>query len=36
MKEPIVIDGRNMYEAQEMAEKGFAYYGMGRGEITGF
>jgi UDPglucose 6-dehydrogenase len=36
VKEPIVIDGRNMYEAQEMAEKGFAYHGMGRGEITGF
>jgi UDPglucose 6-dehydrogenase len=32
----VVVDGRNMYDAQELAEKGFAYYGMGRGEVTGF
>ena len=32
VKHPILIDGRNMYEPKEMSEKGFAYYGMGRGE----
>jgi UDPglucose 6-dehydrogenase len=34
--QPILIDGRNMYEAQEMAEKGFTYLGMGRGEVSSF
>ncbi len=32
----VVVDGRNMYEAREMAEKGFAYYGMGRGAVAAF
>jgi UDPglucose 6-dehydrogenase len=32
----VVVDGRNMYDAQEMAEKGFAYHGMGRGEVAAF
>lgn len=36
VKQPILVDGRNMYEAQEMAEKGFEYHGMGRGEVTTF
>jgi UDPglucose 6-dehydrogenase len=36
VRQPILVDGRNMYESQEMAEKGFAYYGMGRGEVTQF
>jgi UDPglucose 6-dehydrogenase len=36
VKQPILVDGRNMYDPQEMAEKGFAYHGMGRGEVTGF
>ncbi|HET9870937.1 MAG TPA: UDP-glucose/GDP-mannose dehydrogenase family protein [bacterium] len=31
VKRPILLDGRNMYDAREMAEKGFAYQGMGRG-----
>jgi len=26
------VDGRNMYDPREMAEKGFLYHGMGRGE----
>ncbi|MBC5993614.1 UDP-glucose dehydrogenase family protein [Pontibacter cellulosilyticus] len=29
MKEKVVFDGRNIYDAAEMAEKGFAYYGIG-------
>jgi UDPglucose 6-dehydrogenase len=36
VKQPILVDGRNMYDPQEMAEKGFAYHGMGRGENTNF
>ena len=31
MRHAIVIDGRNMYEAAEMARLGFIYRGMGRG-----
>ncbi|WP_299819414.1 UDP-glucose/GDP-mannose dehydrogenase family protein [uncultured Pontibacter sp.] len=29
MKDRVIFDGRNIYDAQEMAEKGFAYYGIG-------
>ncbi|MEJ8756235.1 UDP-glucose/GDP-mannose dehydrogenase family protein [Pontibacter sp. H259] len=29
MKDKVVFDGRNIYEAREMAEKGFTYYGIG-------
>jgi UDPglucose 6-dehydrogenase len=36
VKQPVIIDGRNMYETQEMAEKGFSYHGMGRGEVSQF
>ena len=36
VREAVVIDGRNMYDAREMAEKGFAYHGMGRGEVAAF
>lgn len=32
VKFPIIVDGRNLYEPKEMAEKGFIYWGMGRGE----
>jgi UDPglucose 6-dehydrogenase len=31
MKSPIVIDGRNIYEAATMRQAGFTYRGMGRG-----
>ncbi|MBR9699271.1 UDP-glucose/GDP-mannose dehydrogenase family protein [Candidatus Woesearchaeota archaeon] len=31
MKQPIVIDGRNVYEPREMRKKGFTYVGVGRG-----
>ncbi len=36
VKQPILIDGRNMYDPQEMAERGFVYRGMGRGEVANF
>ena len=31
MHRPIVIDGRNLYEAEEMQRLGFTYRAMGRG-----
>ena len=30
MKKPIVFDGRNVFDPQEMREKGFTYYSIGR------
>ena len=36
VKQPVLVDGRNMYDPQEMAERGFVYHGMGRGELTSF
>ena len=30
MKHPIIFDGRNIYDAKEMKERGFEYYGVGR------
>ncbi|MCC9168865.1 UDP-glucose 6-dehydrogenase, partial [Pontibacter sp. XAAS-A31] len=29
MKDKVVFDGRNIYDAAEMHEKGFTYYGIG-------
>ena len=31
MRRPVLIDGRNIYEAPEMNRIGFIYRGMGRG-----
>ena len=33
MKEPIVIDGRNLFDPVLMAEAGFEYVGVGRGKL---
>jgi UDPglucose 6-dehydrogenase len=30
MKQPVIIDGRNMYSAEMMSANGFAYYSIGR------
>jgi UDPglucose 6-dehydrogenase len=29
MNEPVIFDGRNIYNAEEMKERGFSYYGIG-------
>jgi len=31
---PLVLDGRNVYEPEAMAEMGFQYVGIGRGEVV--
>jgi UDPglucose 6-dehydrogenase len=31
MKSPVVFDGRNIYNSEYLKEKGFTYYGIGRG-----
>jgi len=31
MKQPVIIDGRNLYEPEIMTEHGFTYRGIGRG-----
>ncbi len=35
MRSPIVIDGRNLFNPVEMQAMGFAYYTLGRGDVTG-
>jgi UDPglucose 6-dehydrogenase len=35
MRQPYLIDGRNIYDAEEMARLGFIYWGLGRGMPTG-
>ncbi len=32
LKQPLIFDGRNLYEPTMMREKGFVYFGIGRGE----
>ena len=29
VKNPLIIDGRNIYDKKELAELGFEYYGIG-------
>lgn len=34
MRTPIVIDGRNLFDAGEMRDAGFEYYTLGRSDVT--
>jgi UDPglucose 6-dehydrogenase len=31
MKSPVIVDARNVYEPEQMADMGFSYRGIGRG-----
>ena len=31
LKEPLIFDGRNLYDPRQLQAKGFLYYGIGRG-----
>ncbi|GAB3108940.1 UDP-glucose/GDP-mannose dehydrogenase family protein [Aestuariicella hydrocarbonica] len=35
LKQPVIFDGRNLFDPERMRAKGFAYYGIGRGESVG-
>lgn len=30
MRQPVIFDGRNIYDPRVMGERGFVYYGIGR------
>ena len=34
LKNPIVFDGRNLFEPEQMAENGIEYHGIGRSVLT--
>ena len=34
LKAPVIVDGRNLYDPARMRQRGFAYYGVGRGETV--
>lgn len=31
LKQPVIFDGRNLYNPERLANRGFVYYGIGRG-----
>jgi UDPglucose 6-dehydrogenase len=31
LREPVIFDGRNLYEPKQMEALGFRYFGIGRG-----
>ncbi len=33
LKEPVIFDGRNLFDPKAMREKGFTYYAIGRGDV---
>jgi UDPglucose 6-dehydrogenase len=35
MRQPIIVDGRNIYDPEQMKALGFTYRGMGRGYVNG-
>lgn len=32
LKQPVIFDGRNLYDPERLNKRGFVYYGIGRGE----
>jgi UDPglucose 6-dehydrogenase len=34
MKQPVIVDGRNIYEPTMLREMGFTYLGVGRGYLS--
>ncbi|SNC58746.1 UDP-glucose dehydrogenase family protein [Sodalis endosymbiont of Henestaris halophilus] len=32
LKQPVIFDGRNLYDPKRLSNRGFVYYGIGRGE----
>jgi UDPglucose 6-dehydrogenase len=30
MRQPIIVDGRNLWDAEQMRQHGFRYYSIGR------
>jgi UDPglucose 6-dehydrogenase len=32
LRNPLIFDGRNLYDPEQLRNRGFAYYGIGRGE----
>ena len=32
LKQPLIFDGRNLYDPEHLREQGFIYYAIGRGE----
>ena len=34
MAQPVIFDGRNLYDPQQMREAGFTYYSIGRGPVA--
>ena len=35
MRQPVIFDGRNLYNPQRMREAGFTYYSIGRPAVRG-
>ncbi|QQX88673.1 UDP-glucose/GDP-mannose dehydrogenase family protein [Cupriavidus necator] len=34
LRQPVIFDGRNLYEPAELSQQGFAYYGIGRKAVS--
>jgi UDPglucose 6-dehydrogenase len=34
LQQPLIFDGRNLYDPEYLREQGFVYYAIGRGELA--